>query len=392
MYCKTEDGSGNRPTMKNQGKPNDISIREQLERSILHGLALEWDEAVGYADRYQQALLEKPMFGLRDMKSRLGYWSPRRKEICLSRKLVMNHPWYAVLDVFHHEIAHQFAHQVFGAYEETAHGPSFQKACRILRANPEASGTYPPLDEKLRNHKESSQDRMLVKVKKLMALAQSKNTHEAEAAMAKAHELIAKYNVDVIEKNEQRDFVSVFVGKPALRHTRDVAYLGGLLASFYFVKSIWIPSYVVEKAKMGRVLEITGSAQNVKIAAYVFDVAQNYIDSQWEKYNQDKKLTLHRKTDYAVGIIRGFREKLESQRTGKDRFSASGEKVRALAKYEDPQLEAYFSHRYPRVTSSSRRRVNQDFGIFNDGRASGKKLVISQGIEEKGESGKFLPG
>ena len=111
----------------------------------------------------------------------------------------------------------------------------------------------------------------MLRIKKLMALAQSQNQHEAEAAMAKAHQLIGKYNVDLLTHEENRDFVSVFVGKPALRHFREEYALARLLTDFYFVFGIWMPAYVVDKGKMGSVLEISGTVQNTKIAHYVYD-------------------------------------------------------------------------------------------------------------------------
>jgi hypothetical protein len=295
------------------------------------------------------------------------------------------------LDVLRHEIAHQFAHQVFGALGELPHGPAFQEACRILRADPEASGSYPSLDEKILGKHASEQDKILSKVKKLMALAQSENRNEAEAAMAKAHELIAKYNIEIIGKNEQRHFVSLFVGKPALRHSRDISDLGGLLMDYYFVKCIWIPCWVMEKEQMGRVLEITGTVQNVKIAAYVFDVVRTYIDSQWEKYNKDKRLSFHRKTDFAEGVIGGFREKLRMQKSSESVLGQPVSSLRALAKYKDPQLERFFSYRYPNTRKRSQSATHLDHDVLNDGWKTGKKLVISRGIEERGESGKFLP-
>jgi hypothetical protein len=153
---------------------------------------------------------------------------------------------------------------------------------------------------------------------------------------------------------------------------------------------LWIPSYVIEKGKMGRVLEITGSPHNVKIAAYVFDVVRAYIDSQWKKYNKNKNLTLHRKTDFAVGVVRGFYDKLASRQSLKSKSENFQETSKALAKLEDPRLEDYFSYRYPRVIKSSRGTVNQDYEVFADGKKSGKKLVISKGVTETGESGKLL--
>ena len=161
------------------------------------------------------------MFALREMKARWGNWSGEKREICLSRKLVLNHPWDAVREVLLHEIAHQFAEEVLGAPHEPPHGPSFKKACYLLRANPKASGNYQPMDERVSRDQARSEDKVMLRVKKLLALAESQNHHEAEAAMAKAHEFIEKYNLDLLDRDENRDFASVFVGKPALRHPRE---------------------------------------------------------------------------------------------------------------------------------------------------------------------------
>ena len=132
--------------------------------------------------------------------------------------------------------------------------------------------------------------------------------------MVKAHELMAGYEIEQIVQNAPRDYFSIFVGKPALRHFREDYSLALLLMDYYFVKGIWVGAYVVEKErKMGRVLEISGTAQNLQIASYVFDFIQQFIESAWKKYNSDGKLNRYRKTDFSSGILSGFRMKLEQE-------------------------------------------------------------------------------
>ena len=363
------------------------SIQKALERKILHGLSLEWETAlVWLSPEYRRAMI-KPMFRLETMSSRLGSWSSGKREICLNREFVLNHPWDSVLEVLHHEMAHQFTHQVFGAYHEKPHGPAFQRACSLLRANPRASDDYPPLHERIGNQTLREEDRILIRIRKLLALAQSRNRHEAEAAMIKAHQLIAKHNIDLLEHHRDRDFVSVFLGESALRHFRETYALSALIREYYFVEGIWIPSYVPEKGKMGRVLEISGTAQNVQMAAYVHDFVRHYIDGQWKSYNRDKGLTRYRKTDFAIGIIEGFRSKLAAEIRSEQRTPESS----ALVKMEDPQLIRYMAHRYPRTTTLRRNPLRTDADVLEDGIQIGKKLVISQGITETGERGKYLP-
>jgi hypothetical protein len=360
---------------------------QELERRILHGVALEWTHAVSHLSATPRSSLQLPLFSLRDLKGQWGTWSRSKREISLSCRLVLNHPWDSVREVLLHEIAHQYVDEVLGSENGSPHGPIFQEACRLLRANPKSSGNYPLLDQRLASESVHSHDKTMIRVKKLMALAESKNRHEAEAAMAKAHELIRKYNLDLFsQENQQRDFISVFVGKPALRHKLEDYQLAHLLQDFYFVQGIWVSAYVVEKGKMGRALEINGTLQNLKIASYVHDFVSRFIGRQWAGYNLDKRLNSFRRSDFAVGVIQGFRSKLEQskiQMESRNRF--------ALVKMEDPLLAGYVAHRYPRLVTFRRGVSNQDKKVLGDGERVGSKLVISRGITEQQRSDKLLP-
>ena len=374
----------------NSHSPNEnrpvFDLQEELERRILQGLSCEWEEArwvLGSPDRER---LRKPLFRLKDMNGRWGYWSQEKNEICLSRNLVLNHSWDAVREILLHEMAHQFAEQVVGATNEPPHGPTFKRSCFVLRANPRASGNCRPLDEQISHDFAGPEDKIMIRIKKLMALAQSRNQHEAEAAMAKAHELVAKYNVDLLARNQNRHFVSVFVGSPALRHFREDYHLSSLLQDFYFIHGIWVPAYVMEKGKMGRVLEISGTLQNVGMASYVHDFVRQFMDSRWNEYNKDKGLNRYRKTDFAVGIINGFRSKLKSQTEQRNKKKGKF----SLIKIQDPLLKKHMDYKYPRTASVRAKALRKDRHVLKDGVNEGKKLVIFQGITEKGTKKRLL--
>jgi hypothetical protein len=368
------------------GKHTENLLQEELERRILRGLACEWETALWVLDPSHKESMRKPFFSLKNMHQRLGSWSGEKREICLSRDFVRNHPWDAVREVLIHEMAHQLAEEILGTQDESPHGATFLRACHLLRANPKASTHYKPLDERIRTEEQNPQDKILLRVKKLMALATSHNIHEAESAMAKAHELVAKYNLNLLAREEKREYVSVFLGTPALRHFRENYLLAGLLQDFYFVYGIWTTAFVLKKGKMGRVLEITGTLQNVRLAAYVHDYVKHFIDSQWSAYNQNKGLNRYRKTDYAVGIIEGFSSKLKTQSKRKTK----DQQENALIKLEDPLLTAYASHRYPHTVNVTKTISNQDDRVFRHGIGVGKKLVIARGISHKMPQGNTL--
>jgi Protein of unknown function (DUF2786)/SprT-like family len=367
-------------------KENAIEIQEFLEHRILHGLSCEWDTALWVLPSSYENQMRKPLFAIQDMKTRWGYWSGKTREIVMSRALVLEHSWNAVRQVLKHEMAHQFAEEILGARNEPPHGASFKKACYHLRADPAASGNFRLLDEKGLKDSKNHEDKMMVRIKKLMSLAQSRNQHEAEAAMTKAHELVDKYNMDLIRLEEGRNFVSVFLGKPMLRRFREEHRLAYLLGEFYYVYVLWVSTYVMDKGKMGRVLEISGTEKNVKIASYVYDFVNRFIESQWRGYNQNKGLNRYRRTDFALGVLEGFDQKLNNQ--SEQRASANGY---GIIRVEDSLLKKYAAYRYPHITKNRGKPLRQNAKVRKDGEKVGNRLVISKGIHQKGkDQGLFL--
>jgi hypothetical protein len=145
-----------------------------------------------------------------------------------------------------------------------------------------------------------------------------------------------------------------------------------------------VPAFVLERGEMGRVLEISGTRQNIQTASYVHDFVGHFIRRHWAAYNRDKGLNRYRLTDFAVGIIEGFRSKLQQHRGQK----SEDPKTRLPLKIEDPQLRAYIADRYPRTRRFSRNVSNQDQTVLRDGMQIGREMVVSRGITEQSGAGR----
>ena len=137
---------------------------------------------------------------------------------------------------------------------------------------------------------------------------------------------------------------------------------------------------------MGNVLEISGTLQNVRIASYVYDFVKHFIDSQWYAYNKDKGLNRYRKTDFAVGILEGFRSKLKLQTEKKKKIKNR----LALIKNQDPLLQKHIKYKYPRTTTVRGKTLRKDKRVLKDGVSVGKGLVIFRGITQKETNGRLL--
>jgi hypothetical protein len=331
--------------------------------------------------------LQPPLFLLVDASSRWGSWSADRREIRLSRALVFGHPWEAVREVLFHEMAHQLADEVLGAGGEPPHGPLFRTACDLLGADPRASGSLVPAIERLRQAGTGGEDRQSRRIRKLLALAGSSNPHEAEAAMHKAHRLMDGRESAARISGRAREFFSIFVGRPALRYDRAFYHLAALLRDFYFVLPIWVPAYVAEKTRMGRVLEISGTPSHLRTAAYVHAFIQRVIADEWRQLVGRGGSDRRGSALFGVGVVEGFRTRLEAGRRADAKTASS-----ALVRGVDPALVHYFKHRHPRTRRIGHAALDAHRRALAAGREVGRRLVLSQPAAAIGGSGGLLPG
>lgn len=355
-----------------------------LERSILLGLAAEWSGIAASLPRGLRGRLRRPQFALGDAGRRLGAWDPGRGEIRISRAFALERGWDELRDLLRHEMAHQLADQALDGAGQTSHGAAFREACRILGADPAASGEFVALRDRLDGEEDPARARALARVNKLLALASSRNRHEAELALLRAREFARRNHVG--EHEPGAGFLSAFAGRPALRHPRDEYLLAALVTSLWEVFGIWVPAWVVERGRMGTVLELSGTAAQVKLAGYVHVFVGRYSAAEWARYDWGRRLGARRRTDFACGVIEGFRGTLE--RGG--RSPGAGE---ALARTgQSPQFAAYLAARYPRRTTLRRGGGRIDPSVHRDGVRAGERLVIREGVEGPASPRRLLGG
>jgi hypothetical protein len=356
-------------------------------RRLLVGLAHEWELAAAELEARYRRRLRRPTFRLTALSRRLGQWDPIKREISLNRQLVCEHPWDEVRDVLRHEMAHQLAQTVLAADGQPPHGPAFRQACLMLRADPTATAAHRPLHERLAALSSSSENPRYGRIRKLLALAQSHNANEAEAAMLKAHELMARHHITTLTRDPARRFASIFLGRPALRHFKEAYFLANLLQDFYFVQGIWVPAFVAAKGKMGRVLEVSGTPANLAQAGYVFGFMQAHIDRRWTEMMTRRRLTRYQKSDFAVGVIEGFRHKLD-----REQLPQAPPQERALIRQADPRLKAYLRHRYPHTSRIQRGSGRRYPDAYERGRKVGENMTLHRGVTHAARgTGRKLP-
>ena len=310
--------------------------------------------------------LTQPVIALADSQRRLGQWIAGMRRIELSRELVFARPWLEVTSVLEHEMAHQFVDEVLGVRDETAHGETFRRVCEDRGIDARAAGA--PVAGA-----GPEGDRVLERIRKLLALAGSDNQHEAEAAMRRAHELMLRHNIEHVPQG----YEVKHLGDPHKRGNRVESDVMGLLSEYFFVKVIRVPVYLAREGKHGHLYEIAGTHANVEMAAHVYAFLLATAERLWHENRRDARVRGGRdKLAYQSGVIKGFRDKLVAER---NELRGTG-----LVWVGDPQLAKFYRARHPRITTRSRRvRVN---AAHSAGREAGRTVVLHKPVE-RGPSG-----
>ena len=308
---------------------------------------------------------------------RLGQWQPRGRVMSISESHILAQSWFEVVDTLRHEIAHQYVSEVLRVTDETAHGAAFAQTCARLNIEACAKASYSAQDRE-------NVDRVLLKVQRLLALAESDNVHEAEAAMAAANRLLLEYNLEAQAAKSKSNYGFRRLGKPAAALPIETKLIGGILSQFFFVECIWVTCYNALLNRDERVLEIMGDPTNLELASYVHDFLHGAVERHWNV----AKLKLGRadistRREFKGGLLTGFSHKLREER--------AGQAQRGLVWVGDPALRGYYRQRHPSVSSMSSSGWHHS-EAHQAGQAAGRSLQIHHGVTHQGRGGGLLAG
>lgn len=346
------------------------ALSSELEAALVRELRdrYDWDNRARFAGR-----LVPPVIVLSDSTSHLGRWHSQLRLLEISRALVLDRPWLEVASVLEHEMAHQFVDEVLHVRTETAHGETFRRVCAERGIDARAAGKpgVASATDPSAPGADPGADRVLERIRKLLALAGSPNQHEAEIAMRKAHELMLRHNIEATAARVEHSYCVRHLGDPHKRGTRVESEVVGLLSEFFFVKVIRIPVYLPRLGKSGMVYEIAGTHPNVEMAGHVHAFLLATAARLWQENRHDARVRNGRdRLVYQSGVIGGFREKLLSERVDL--------KETGLVWVGDRSLDGFYHARHPHITT--RRHHVRMNSAHDAGREAGRTVVLHKPV------------
>lgn len=315
--------------------------------------------------------------------TRLGYFDSRTFELGLSKKLMYQAKNEVLKNIIRHELAHFMCYLTMGP--QVLHGMAFHALCRSFGWGSEVYSAYANID--LENDKVGESDekteKILARLKKLLALASSDNIHERELATLKANQLLLEHNLDLSKSRH-------FSGHDS---NDEIVYLKRVLessrqnAKHVAIRRILETFFVSTVFNHGDgvfYLEVIGDKTSVELADYVanfLNVELEVIWRQTQKENPNLK-GLSSKNSFFRGVAKGYVAKIEKQKS----TIATGPELVVIEK----NIQANLNFVYPRLSSSGSSSSLHNEEAHRAGQVKGGNLSIHPGIESKGGQTLFL--
>jgi hypothetical protein len=340
----------------------------ELEQRILTEIMCQWRVING---KRFLGRLSVPRFSTFQPVGCLGQWRNDQRLLCLDATFTKEGHWGQVLEELTRQMVHQYVDEVCGLTSEPGHTAAYLLECQ-QRGIGSGAGNRDTLSEDAR--------RALRRVMQLLALAESPNRHEAEAAMAEAQRLMLQHNLKVAPQIPRAgtEYETQCLGRHKRRFTLAERYTAETLDDHFFVRSIWRYLHDPRDMKEGWVLEIYGTPTNLAMASYVFDFLGRTGERLWREYKRAHGLTSDRdRRSYLAGVVQGFDAKLAAQQ--------KMNQAEGLVWLGDKELKEFDERRYPPCPTLKLPEHPWD-DARRHGFADGKNIALHLPVEEKGNA------
>lgn len=218
---------------------------------------------------------------------------------------------------------------------------------------------------------------VISKVKKLLALSESPNEHEARSALAKAQALMLEHELSMAEvesydpeagKYEEQ---VVREGSPIMPY--ETHFAGGVIQEFFFVE---VFTRTVRSERTERLL-FFGKPGNVETARHVFEYLAQTFRRLWDEFRTEHGLTSKEARSFYAGLVDGLTAKLRAER--RQQKEAKPETANALVRIQS-ELRERFLEINPRVIEGKLQPISVDAVAYGGGIRRGQSIEVRKGL------------
>jgi len=200
----------------------------------------------------------------------------------------------------------------------------------------------------------TQEDKVVEKIKKLLELSSSPNEHEAQLAMDRAQDMLARYSINLSDHET----------KPEQIVEESYEWSGRIPQNnLHYIVSIVARIFSCEALKRMTAIKIVGMPTNIKVAHHAIDCILNQLrlDYEQEKSHYRSIAFFH---SFWSGAVAGIQEKFTKQES----------KGTGLVVYD--KVQAYLKTLHCGISKS----LSNESDGYNAGITAGKQAEIRAGV------------
>ena len=218
-------------------------------------------------------------------------------------------------------------------------------------------------------------ERIIRKVKHLLALSKSSNEHEAQNAMLKVQELLMKYKLSMEDvANYEEDSFTVEERVTGFSFTK-----AKWKASLAAVLSENLGCYCYLKTRRTNYITFFGKEDDVAICEITYKYALDAIACGVNKLKKQYKINGFSvkglESDYAMGFVFGLHKRFEEQREKHQEWG--------LVLLKDKKVIEEFEKKDIGKTYNAKTTFNGNYGAYFKGEKDGKDFCITDKVSTK---------
>ena len=361
--------------------PADFEIRWAAQLSREHEV-ISWRYGVN---------LTTPTINISSGKKEQGWWDHGTKTLSISSHLIQTEVWDIVLEVLKHEMAHQYVSEFYDNAD--GHGKYFKRACEKLGVHPAFAAGGKEYHKRLQEFKgelPADAQKMLRKIEKLMALGQSSNEAEAQAASRKANYLLNKYNLSRLHtRGEDPDIKYLTICHRKKRIESIQRAVLSVLRDYYYVNCLTSQTYHAQDDTVYKSIVLVGRKEALIVAEYVYHFLLDTGRTLWQNFKNKHNAKRGDKLSFDMGFISGINHnhKLmfeDSDIKVRNDTSLPVQATQALMAQNHEENQKEVSRLFPRLQSVRYGRHQTSSGAFKEGFNNGKNTHINKGLSRNG--------
>lgn len=335
--------------------------------------------------------LAPPTINISSGESRLGSWNFKTKTISISSHLIKTQIWDIVLEVLKHEMAHQYVSTFYDNAD--IHGQYFKLACKKLgvhRAFVTGGKDYHQRLQEFKGELPADAQKMLQKVEKLMALGQSNNQAEAQAASRKANYLLNKYNLQRLNMGDDDPHIKYLTICHRKKRIESIQKaLLSVLRDYYYVNCVTSSTYHAGDDAVYKSIVLIGREEALMVAEYVYHFLLDTAQTLWQDFKRKQGAQKSQKVSFDMGFSAGIRnnhelmfDESEIKLNGDLFLPANATRALMAQNHEANRQEE--SRLFPRLRQGRYGRHQASSGAFQEGFKNGKNTHINKGVTRRG--------